>query len=213
MILHSILPMLRNDICRVCEATCRVHGRPGAAPNFAGALVCLVACEVLGRLSSTEVHDENAALEFIRSVADSTGDSRYREAAKPLFFFFRHGLVHSFLPKQATTMKGKVAWATEDEGVTGVCLAELRAPSGASELDRLRADHLKVTGKRDPVFVLIPQVLAADVLTSIDAFDERLRTSDPQTMERLEAGFEKWWGRTSNIKRRLDEPGRRYLGL
>ena len=99
MVLTTVLPCLRNDLLRVCDAACAVHGKPGSGPNFASALLCTVACEALGRLTCDATFDDDkAATEFVRSLTDHCGDARYRDAAQPLIVFFRHGIAHSFLP-------------------------------------------------------------------------------------------------------------------
>jgi len=52
-LLTSLIPMLRDDTRRLVEICCELHGRPSlGAPNFAATAQCLIACEVMGRLTA-----------------------------------------------------------------------------------------------------------------------------------------------------------------
>lgn len=216
IVLESLLPMLRNDLHKVVDSTCRDHGVPGPGPNFTAAMLCMVACEAMGRLSSDPSLDDDAAtLEFLNMVARRSGDIRYEQAAKAIIVYFRHGIVHSFMPKWPDSVRAAVSWAQEAGGKDiGVCVDWLSSPPGAADLAKFRALHLivrQVFGER--VFTLIPQVLYVDILGTVIAFEQALKQDDSTTLARLDEGFEKWWGRVSSIKGQLDDAGKRYLGI
>lgn len=215
IVIDSLLPMLRNDLHRVVDCTCGKHGKPGPGPNFTAAMLCLVACEVIGRLcSDPTLDDDEATMEFLYRVADQTGDKRYRDTAKALITYFRHGIVHSFMPKQPSGVRGRVDWAQVAETEEGVCVDTLASPTESLTLKELRRHHLstkQVNGQK--VFIVVPQVLYVDVMKAIDSFEQAVQASDVGTMDRLEKGFEKWWGRVSSIKRQLDDAARKYLGI
>lgn len=215
IVIGSLFPMLKNDLHRVVDCTCAEHGKPGSGPNFTAAMLCLIASEVVGRLSSDPCLDDDAAtVDFLRRVADQSGDNRYQLAAKALIVYFRHGIAHSFMPKQPSTVKASVDWAQREGDESGICVDFLNMPIGAAALSELRSHHLEVRqAQGERVFAVVPQVLYVDVLRVINAFEQAVRASDHPTLTRLEGGFEKWWGRASSIKGRLDDTGRTYLGI
>ena len=173
MVCDSLLPMLRNDLRKVVDCTCAQHGRPDSAPNFTAAMLCLVACEVVGRLSSdANLDDDAATIAFLKCVAHEANDDRYRQAASALIAYFRNGIVHSFMPKQPSSVKACVKWAQVSGGSAGVCVDQLCGPGGAAMLAELRARHLEVAEvKNEKLFVLVPQVIYVDIVRAIDAFE------------------------------------------
>jgi len=215
IVLDSLLPMLRNDLHRVCDSTCSDHGRPGSGPNFIAAMLCLLACEVIGRLSSDPALEGDAAtVDFLHRVSTHSGDSRYLQAATALIAYFRHGIVHSFMPKQPSIVRGRVDWAQWEGSESGVCVGFLRGKAGGGMRAQLRSRHLVVREDQgERLFAVVPQILYVDVLAAIDAFEQELRASDDAISPWFEAGFEKWWGRASSIRGQLDQAGRDYLGI
>lgn len=216
LVFDSLFPMLKNDLHRICDATCAEHGKPGPGPNFTAAMLCLAVCEAVGRLTSDpNLDEEAAAIAFLHRVAKYSGDLRYQPGAKALFVYFRHSIAHSFMPKQPSTVRGKVDWAQWEGSTSGVCVDFLRAGTGATALAALRSRHLVVVGltQGERTFVVIPQVLYVDVLRTIEALEQELQIGDQVAVRRFEAGFEKWWGRASSIRGQLDEAGRDYLGI
>jgi hypothetical protein len=215
MILDSLIPMLKNDLNRVCDSTCNDHGRPGSGPNFTAAMLCLVTCEVMGRLfSDPALEDDAATASFLRNVSRVSGDLRYDQAATALIAYFRHGIVHSFMPKQPLAVRGRVSWALWKGGEASICVELLRGAAGATTLAQLRLGHLVVSQEQgERLFTVIPQVLYVDVVSAVDDFAQKIRSGDRATSVWFEAGFEKWWGRTSSIRGQLDQGGRAYLGI
>jgi hypothetical protein len=216
LVLDSLFPMLKNDLHRVCDATCAEHGKPGHGPNFTAAMLCLAVCEVVGRLTSDPDLDEDAAtVAFLHRVAKHSGDLRYQPGAKALFVYFRHSIAHSFMPKQPSTVRGKVDWAQWEGSTSGVCVDFLRAGTGATALAELRSRHLVVVGpaQGERTFVIVPQVLYLDVLGTIEALEQELQVGDQAAVQWFEAGFERWWGRAFSIRGQLDQAGRDHLGI
>jgi hypothetical protein len=211
----NVLPCLRNDLRRVCESTCGDHGVPGSGPNFTAALLCMVACEALGRMTSDpSLDDDEATVAFIQGLSDASGDPRYREAASPVLVFFRHGIVHSFMPKQPGPVNGTVAWAVAGDAHAGVCVDFLRTPAGSQALASLRDIHMSVTrGGERSVFTLVPQVMCVDVMAACDAIETAVTVADSETRATFNAGFDKWWGRLADRRVKVDAAGRRYLGV
>lgn len=202
--LMEVLPMLKGDLRMVVDYSCKEHGRPGPGPNFTAAMLCLVACEVVGRLSSDVEDDEQATKEFLSRISEVTGDVRYKRQAKNIITIFRHGIVHSFLPKQHVKARGKVSWVTwlpPLEG--GVCVDWLSSAEGAALLGNLRRTHLcfekKIRDKKDRRFVLQPQVFYVDLMKTVKRFEDDLRSNDRETIQKFDVGFERWWEGASSI--------------
>lgn len=69
--LNHLHPMLMNDLRTVIECRCEEHGRPGPGPNFAACFLCLMACEVVGRLNApTGCDGFLATRHFLNQVGD-----------------------------------------------------------------------------------------------------------------------------------------------
>lgn len=161
-----------------------------------------------------ELSDDNATCTFVRELVEHVGDERYRNAASPLVVFFRHGIVHSFMPKQPGPVNGRVEWAIPGESSAGVCVEFLRSSAGSTKLSALRERHLSVAVEGGHSrFVLIPQVLCVDVLAACDVIERDLKAPGDSARQRLGEGFEKWWGRVVDRRARVDAAGRKYLGL
>lgn len=210
-----VLPMLKNDLRRVVDCTCAEHGKPGPGPNFTATMLCLLVCEVIGRLSSDpELDDDDATGSFLQRVAVHAGDERYRQAARALVVYFRHGIVHSFMPKQPSTVKGSVAWARGEGTEAGVCVEWLTTAEGQAALADLRQRHLLVGEEQgQKVFTVIPQVLYVDVVGAVDEFAQAITAGHEATLVRFGEGFEKWWGRATGITGQLDANSRTYLSI
>lgn len=216
VVLQSLLPMLKNDLRKVLDCTCAQHGVPGPGPNFTAAMLCMVACEVIGRLSSdTALDDDTATLAFLKAVAGQSGDDRYSEAAKAIVAYFRHGIIHSFMPKQPDNVKAGVNWAQVSGGKdVGACVDWLSSPSGADALASFRSRHLSVRQVGgEKVFTLVPQVFYVDLTGTIGAWERLLAQRNAAAIANLERGFERWWRRLSSIKNQLDDAARNYLGM
>lgn len=215
IVLQQLLPMLKDELRCVLDCACAKHGRRGAGPNFTATMLCLVAAEVVGRLSSDSVLDDDAAaIDFLRRVGDQVGDQRYRQAASALWTYFRHGIAHSFMPKQPGAVRGATVWAWGPDGEAGICVEWLSSGEGDEMLAALRRTHLSVAdvdGSRR--FFVVPQVLYVDTMATILGLEQSLSAGDPRTLELLDRGFEKWWGRMGGIRGCLDAAALAFLGL
>jgi hypothetical protein len=167
-------------------------------------MLCLVACEAVGRLSSDVEDDGQATKEFLSRISAVTGDMRYELQAKNIVVIFRHGIVHSFLPKQHVKARGKVSWVTwlpPLEG--GVCVDWLSSTEGTTLLGNLRRTHLcfdkEIRENRDRRFVLQPQVFYVDLMKAVKRFEDNLRSEDRETIQKFDIGFERWWKGASSI--------------
>lgn len=205
----SLMPMLANDLHRVIDSTCSEHGRPGPGPNFTAALICMVACEVLGRLSSPpHLADDDAAIDFIRRLTEYSKDPRYERAAPILWVYFRHGPAHSFLPKLPGHTGGAVAWA-QNQDESGVCVDFLGSASGALALAEMRRSGHLVISQNANRLIVVPQVLYVDILRAMTGFKEHLETSG--NLSCFEEGFEKWYGRLVDKSKSFAKSSREYF--
>ena len=159
----------------------------------------------MGRLTTEPTVDgDTATLEFIRDMADVSGDDRYRVAASAINTYFRNGIVHSFRPKGALdSILGRVEWAP-------ACVDVLAGHRDVVEQLR-KQSHLVVRATRSGTFfVVVPQVLYVDVRAAIDHFESALKAKDPSTLELLDRSFEAWWGRAVDPGK-LDAAAQRFL--
>jgi hypothetical protein len=206
-VLDGVIPALLNDMRLVAEAGCRRHGI-GTGPSFTLTLLCLVACETIGALSPP-IDGQNAPRRFIARVGEVSGDPQYQRLAGLLFAVFRHGIGHSFLPKQAPRLAGQTIWNTE-------CLDDMMSAGGALGVHTLRtSQHLMIRqypeGRR---FQVLPKILCIDVMRAIDAFADGLRGNAAARAVFFPA-FDAWYATnelisakdlTASEQRILDDP-------
>jgi hypothetical protein len=117
-------------------------------------------------------------------------------------------------PKQPGRVKGTVAWANDGDGHVGVCVEFLRTHAGSQILAKLREAHLSVTGDGETsVFALVPQVMCVDVMAACNEIENALIVADSESRATFNAGFDKWWSRATDRRLKVDDIGRKYLGL
>src|SRR3989442_10676214 len=108
----TLFPMLRNDLVTVVEARCRIHGRAGASANFTACLLCCIACEILSHLTAptTGMGDIAKRRDLYKRLGQLVDDPRYEAWGEIVHQGFRHGIAHTFLPKDTSDVACVAMW-------------------------------------------------------------------------------------------------------
>jgi hypothetical protein len=196
----GLLPVIQNDLRLVVESGCPEHGC-GTGPNFAVALLCMVACETVGALSALERMPGRVATRlFISRLGGGRDRGRYDNYAGLMFHLFRNGIGHSFRPKQAKGLSGWALWMTP-------CVDKLRTTAeGRLQVDNLRLSrHLTIDehpeGRR---FNIVTKILYLDVSQAISEFQAALEQRAP-VINRFEAAFDRWQSANEQIQHKKGE--------
>ena len=200
----TLFAMLENDLRTVLEARCERHGIRGSGPNFAACLLSLLACEVVGNLSSPRGASKAERIRgFLRAVGQSADDDRYAEVAGPLFGFFRHGIAHTFLPLATRGLIGSAVWVYE-------CPEWLDSHDGAARCaDLRRRDHLVVREYAGTTaFQVVPQILYIDVRRAMRQFAASLATASFD-LALFSENFDCWEAENQSLTDRYITPDER----
>jgi hypothetical protein len=211
--------MLRNDMRRIIESHCRIHGYPGGGPAFSSCLISLVACETVGLLVSADgLIGPRATRAFLRFVGTTSDDPRYQQLAGPIFGLFRHGIAHSFMPKRYQLPDGSAiitagtAWQNRPDK-TSRCVKWLSSKAGAEKVNRLRTGHhLRVLGSPPYLQLIIaPQVLFLDVDRALAAVKGKL-LADSELQTIVTRNFTRWTERLESLDAKwINEEERAFI--
>jgi hypothetical protein len=206
---ETLFPMLRNDLVTVVEARCRNHGRPGASANFTACLLCCIACEILSHLmaSMAGIGDIQKRRDLYAHLGQLVDDPRYDAWGEIVHQGFRHGIAHTFLPKDTSDVACVAMWLNTARGDESRCANELA--TDAMELRRIRAEH-HLRFHKDMLFV-VPQIFYLDVIRLLDDYERQLRARNASTLATLNRTFPDWWRDTTTFRRTLGSPEIDYI--